>query len=302
MNFLPLPDGRYLLTGEGRTKSEIAKFSAADADRYDRLCRRTLGRGGRAQRSDPEAAAECGEGTWASAACASWRAPRPSATAFANSISSNSASLSISSPCRLRTSCRGGSRSEPLQALLGFNSIVGTYASPFDPGTAYVLLHHAFGEVNGKKGAWGHAIGGMGAITQAMAKAAIEAGAEIETSAEVEEVLIETRQCGGRRVEGWPRRARPRARRKSQSEAALYAIAAGVVFAIRLSDEDASVQMRLGHVPDERGPCRSCRASRHCRERSRKPITAPASSSGRASVTWTRPIAMRGSGAGAESR
>jgi len=80
---------------------------------------------------------------------------------------------------------------EPIKALLGFDSIVGTYASPFDPGTAYVLLHHAFGEVNGKKGAWGHAIGGMGAITQAMAKAAVEAGAEIETDAEVEEVLIE---------------------------------------------------------------------------------------------------------------
>ena len=70
--------------------------------------------------------------------------------------------------------------SEPIKALLGFDSIVGNYASPFDPGTAYVLLHHAFGEVNGKKGAWGHAIGGMGAITQAMAKAAIEHGAEIE--------------------------------------------------------------------------------------------------------------------------
>ena len=46
-----------------------------------------------------------------------------------------------------------------------------TYASPYTPGSAYVLLHHVFGEVNGKKGVWGHAIGGMGAITQAMAKA-----------------------------------------------------------------------------------------------------------------------------------
>jgi phytoene dehydrogenase-like protein len=81
--------------------------------------------------------------------------------------------------------------SEPIKALLGFDSIVGTYASPFDPGTAYVLLHHAFGEVNGKKGAWGHAMGGMGAITQAMAKAAAEHGVDIETDAEVAEVLVE---------------------------------------------------------------------------------------------------------------
>ena len=48
--------------------------------------------------------------------------------------------------------------------------MVGNYASPYTPGTAYVLLHHVFGEVNGKKGVWGHAIGGMGAISDAMAK------------------------------------------------------------------------------------------------------------------------------------
>ena len=61
-----------------------------------------------------------------------------------------------------------------LKALHGFDAIVGNYASPYTPGTAYVLLHHAFGEVNGKKRIWGHAIGGMGAITQAMARAAAE--------------------------------------------------------------------------------------------------------------------------------
>jgi phytoene dehydrogenase-like protein len=58
------------------------------------------------------------------------------------------------------------------------------------------MLHHAFGEVNGKKGIWGHAIGGMGAITQAMAKAARTHGAEIETNVSVNEVIVE----GGRAV------------------------------------------------------------------------------------------------------
>ena len=61
--------------------------------------------------------------------------------------------------------------SDPIKAILGFDGIVGTYASPYAAGTAYVLLHHCFGEVNGKKGVWGHAIGGMGAIAQAMARA-----------------------------------------------------------------------------------------------------------------------------------
>ena len=86
---------------------------------------------------------------------------------------------------------------DPIKALLGFDSIVGNYASPFDPGTAYVLLHHAFGEVNGKKGAWGHAIGGMGAITQAMAKAAEARGVTIQTESEVAEILIEQNKVLG---------------------------------------------------------------------------------------------------------
>ena len=60
--------------------------------------------------------------------------------------------------------------SDLVKALFGFDAIVGNYASPYAAGSAYVMLHHAFGEVNGKKGVWGHAIGGMGAITQAMAK------------------------------------------------------------------------------------------------------------------------------------
>jgi hypothetical protein len=59
---------------------------------------------------------------------------------------------------------------EPLKAALGWDSVVGNFASPYTPGSAYVLLHHLFGEVNGKTGVWGHAIGGMGAITQAMRK------------------------------------------------------------------------------------------------------------------------------------
>ena len=70
--------------------------------------------------------------------------------------------------------------SDLVKALFGFDAIVGNYASPYAPGSAYVMLHHAFGEVNGKKGVWGHAIGGMGAITQAMARAARGHGAEIE--------------------------------------------------------------------------------------------------------------------------
>ncbi|MFZ1722717.1 MAG: NAD(P)/FAD-dependent oxidoreductase, partial [Dokdonella sp.] len=61
----------------------------------------------------------------------------------------------------------------------------------------YVLLHHVFGEVNGVKGAWGHAIGGMGAITQAMAKAARAAGVDIRTGCGVREVMVENGRAVG---------------------------------------------------------------------------------------------------------
>ena len=81
--------------------------------------------------------------------------------------------------------------------MLGFDAVVGNYASPYTPSSAYVLLHHCFGEVNGKKGIWGHAIGGMGAITQAMAKSARAHGAEIETKAGVREVIVEQGRAAG---------------------------------------------------------------------------------------------------------
>jgi phytoene dehydrogenase-like protein len=75
--------------------------------------------------------------------------------------------------------------SEPVRAVFGFDSVVGSFASPFHPGTAYVLLHHCFGEVNGKRGIWGHAIGGMGAISEALAAEARRLGVEIECEAPV---------------------------------------------------------------------------------------------------------------------
>jgi phytoene dehydrogenase-like protein len=80
--------------------------------------------------------------------------------------------------------------SDPLKAVLGWDSIVGNFASPYAPGTAYVLLHHVFGEVNGKPGAWGHAVGGMGAISDAIAAEARRRGVEIRTDAAVARVLV----------------------------------------------------------------------------------------------------------------
>ena len=80
--------------------------------------------------------------------------------------------------------------SAAIKACFGFDSVVGNFASPYTPGSAYVLLHHVFGEVNGKSGIWGHAIGGMGAITQAMAQEAEARGVEISLDAPVARVVV----------------------------------------------------------------------------------------------------------------
>ena len=83
--------------------------------------------------------------------------------------------------------------------MFGFDGVVGNFASPQSPGTAYVLLHHLFGEAAGVPGAWGHAIGGMGSITQAMARACREAGVDIILNTPVEEMIVDERPRGGRR-------------------------------------------------------------------------------------------------------
>jgi phytoene dehydrogenase-like protein len=189
-NFLPTADGRYLLVGEGRTAAEVAKFSVKDATRLaeygDRLgvvadVLRDL-----VLETPPNAVA----GSWRTALPELLRAARVGGRLRQLDMSMRRELLSL-----FATSAGdyldGWFESDPIKAAYGFDGIVGNYASPYTPGSAYVLLHHVFGEVNGKKGAWGHAIGGMGAITQAMAKSAQARGAVIRVSTPVREVLVE---------------------------------------------------------------------------------------------------------------
>jgi len=96
----------------------------------------------------------------------------------------------------------GWYENEHVKAAFGFDAVVGNYASPDTPGSAYVLLHHVFGEVNGKKGMWGHSVGGMGAITRFMAEACEEVGVEISLEAPVAKVLVDGTKATGVRLEG----------------------------------------------------------------------------------------------------
>ncbi|MUN29216.1 phytoene desaturase family protein [Sulfuracidifex metallicus] len=87
--------------------------------------------------------------------------------------------------------------SDEVKSALIEDSVVGTFASPSTPGTAYVLAHHVIGEVNGIKGMWGYVKGGMGGVTSAMARACEKMGVDIMTSTEVEEILVKNGEVAG---------------------------------------------------------------------------------------------------------
>jgi phytoene dehydrogenase-like protein len=86
---------------------------------------------------------------------------------------------------------------DPLKATKSASGIIGTFLGPRSPGTAYVLLHHYMGEIDGAFRAWGFQKGGTGAISEAIASAARSFGAEIEVNADVDRVIIEKERVKG---------------------------------------------------------------------------------------------------------
>ena len=189
-NFLPTADGRYLLTGGSRTVAEVARFSARDAARLNEYGERLEAIADVLRDMALQAPPNVLEGSWRSALPQLVRAAQLGGRLRRLDMNQRRELLAL-------FAMSAGDyldqffESEPIKAVYGFDGIVGNYASPYSPGSAYVLLHHVFGEVNGKRGAWGHAIGGMGAITQAMARAASARGVEIRLGTPVREVLVE---------------------------------------------------------------------------------------------------------------
>jgi phytoene dehydrogenase-like protein len=195
-NFLPAPDGSYLLTGEGRTHQSVAKLSERDAVRIDAFTRELEVIADVLRQFLLRAPPNIVEGLNAGSIREAFNA-----LGTANILRKLSLEQQRSL-FDLFTRSAGEMldetfESDLVKALFGFDAIVGNYASPYAAGSAYVMLHHAFGEVNGKKGVWGHAIGGMGAITQAMANAARGHGVDIVLEAGVREVIVERDRAVG---------------------------------------------------------------------------------------------------------
>jgi len=189
-NFLPTADGRYLKMGGGlaATQGEVAKFSARDAERLPAYYERLEAVADVLRDMLLETPPNVGGGV--TDLFRAWKSARRL----------NRLALAAKRDVLDLFTMAAGDwlerwfESEPIKACFGFDSVVGNFASPWSPGTAYVLLHHVFGEVNGKKGSWGHAMGGMGAITQALAAEARSRGVEIRTGVGVERIL----EGGGR--------------------------------------------------------------------------------------------------------
>ena len=195
-NFLPTADGRYLAVGEGRTKSEVAKFSVRDAERLDAYHARLGAVSDLVRALMLETPPNVTEGGLLAVLPELLRGAKLGRRIGALDMTAKRDLLAL-----LGRSAGDylddWFESDPIKAVYGFDGIVGNYASPYTPGSGYVLLHHLLGEVNGRRGAWGHAIGGMGAITQAMSKACAAQGVDIRVSAPVREVIVEKGRAVG---------------------------------------------------------------------------------------------------------
>ncbi|HYD86798.1 MAG TPA: NAD(P)/FAD-dependent oxidoreductase [Vitreimonas sp.] len=188
-NFLPLPGGDYFMSAPGITQQQAARFSKRDAERLPEYERRLEVIADVVRDLLLEQPPNLIERGLVRAVEEALRGARLGGRLNKLDLTAKRDLLDLFSKSA-GDWLDGWFESDPVKALFGFDSIVGNFASPYTPGSAYVLLHHVFGEVNGKKGLWGHAIGGMGAITQAMAACCRARGVEIRTGVAVKALIL----------------------------------------------------------------------------------------------------------------
>jgi phytoene dehydrogenase-like protein len=185
-SFSPFPDGRYLLMGGDRelTHREISKFSPRDAENYPKY------------EAMLERVADVLEPTLVQrppnilrpGLTDLWRLYKLGRAFQAMGVGMSEAVEVLTGPAR--TILDRWFESEQLKATLATDAIIGAFAAPGMPGTAYVLFHHVMGETNGKRGVWAYVKGGMGGLTQALARVARALGADIRIGADVRQIIV----------------------------------------------------------------------------------------------------------------
>jgi phytoene dehydrogenase-like protein len=192
-SFTPFPDGRYLLMGPDRdmTLREIAKFSRKDAENYPQyeamLTRVADFLEPLLTQTPPDPFGGLGNLWKLSRIGMKFRGLGRQAATEAIEVLTGAATPIL----------HRWFESEELKATLATDAVIGAFAPPSHPGTAYVLFHHVMGECNGVRGVWGYVRGGMGMISNSIAAAARKHGAEIQTNAEVGRILVRDGQVTG---------------------------------------------------------------------------------------------------------
>ncbi|HXE74708.1 MAG TPA: NAD(P)/FAD-dependent oxidoreductase [Candidatus Xenobia bacterium] len=192
--FTPFPDGRHftMWQDQRRTCEEIAKFSRRDAEtypKYEAYIERLAQFAERMLLETPPNLARIGAGDLLGLARLGWDTLRMDEQERLGHIRIFTQSVA--------DFLEPWFESEELKVTLATDGVIGTNGGPRTPGTAYVLLHHVMGKVDGRRGLWGFVRGGMGGVSEAIAGAARAAGATIRTEAEVSKILVRDGRAEG---------------------------------------------------------------------------------------------------------
>ena len=185
-SFSPFHDGRYLMMSGDKelNHKEISKFSRKDAEaypKYEAMLERVADVLEPTLVQRPPNVLRPGLGDL-------WRMWKLARAFQAMGTRVTEAIEVLTGPAR--TILDRWFESEQLKATLATDAIIGAFAAPSMPGTAYVLFHHVMGETNGKRGVWAYVKGGMGGLTQALASVARSLGADVVTEAPVQQITV----------------------------------------------------------------------------------------------------------------
>jgi len=193
-SFTPYPDGRYLMMGpdQAMTLREIAKFSTKDAENYPKyeamLTRVADFLEPMLIQTPPDPFANRIGDMWKLAKTGwGFRGLGRNVATEAIEILTGAA----------RPILDRWFESDQLKSTIATDAVIGAFAPPSHPGTAYVLFHHVMGECDGVRGVWGYVRGGMGTVSNSIAACAKAHGAEIRTNSTVGRILVKDGRATG---------------------------------------------------------------------------------------------------------
>src|SRR6187549_3366074 len=192
--FTPMPNGDYLwrVNDHARTRREIARHSRLDAEAYDEYGKAMIEMAHFVKpimsMTPPDPTTLDPKG-WKNLAFLGRRFQK-----LSNDDKYNQVQLMTMSAVDFLDQWF---ETDVLKATMSASGIIGTFLGVRSPGTAYVLLHHYMGEIDGAFRSWGFARGGTGAISNAIGDAAREAGVEIRTETSVSKIIVKDGAAGG---------------------------------------------------------------------------------------------------------